>query len=64
MSPMNTSTAEAEQAIENLALLIQKLSGVSEQETALVQAGHVRKATASTRRNRCLRASSIAAASG
>jgi hypothetical protein len=44
MSPI-TTTPEAEQAIENLALLIQKLSGVVEQETALVRAGHVRKAT-------------------
>jgi hypothetical protein len=44
MSPI-TTTAEAEQAIENLALLIQKLAGVVEQETALVRAGHVRKAT-------------------
>jgi hypothetical protein len=44
MSPI-TTIAEAEQAIENLALLIQKLSGVVEQETALVRAGHVRKAT-------------------
>jgi hypothetical protein len=43
MSPI-TTTAEAEQAIENLALLIQKLSGLVEQETALVRAGHVRKA--------------------
>jgi hypothetical protein len=44
MSPI-TSTAEAEQAIENLALLIQKLSGLVEQETALIRTGHVRKAT-------------------
>ena len=44
MSPIIT-TAEAEKAIENLALLIQKLSGLVEQETALVRAGHVRKAT-------------------
>jgi hypothetical protein len=44
MSPI-TNTAEAEQAIENLALLIQKLSGLVEQETALIRTGHVRKAT-------------------
>ena len=44
MSPI-TSTAEAEQAIENLALLIQKLSGLVEQETALIRTGHVQKAT-------------------
>jgi hypothetical protein len=44
MSPIST-TAEAEKAIENLAQLIQKLSGIVEQETALIRAGHVRKAT-------------------
>jgi hypothetical protein len=44
MSPI-TTTAEAEQAIENLALLIQKLSCLVEQETALIRTGHVRKAT-------------------
>jgi hypothetical protein len=40
-----TTTAEAEQAIETVALLMQKLSGIVEQETALVRTGHMRKAT-------------------
>jgi hypothetical protein len=44
MSPI-TTVAEAEKTIETLALLIQKLSGVVEQETALIKAGRVRKAT-------------------
>jgi flagellar biosynthesis/type III secretory pathway chaperone len=43
-----TTTAEAEQAIESFALLLQKLSGIVEQETALIKAGHVRKATGLT----------------
>jgi hypothetical protein len=44
MSPI-TTTAEAEQAIETVALLIEKLSCLVEQETALIRAGRVRKAT-------------------
>jgi hypothetical protein len=41
-----TTPAEAEQAIGNLANLIEKLSGVIEQETALVRAGRLRHASA------------------
>jgi hypothetical protein len=44
MSPI-TTTAEAEQAIETAALLIERLSSLVEQETALVHAGRIRKAT-------------------
>jgi hypothetical protein len=40
-----TTTAEAEQAIETLTQLIGKLSGIVEQETALIRTGQVRKAT-------------------
>jgi len=40
------TTAEAEQAIAELAGLIEKLHGVVEEETALVHAGKVRKAAA------------------
>ncbi len=45
MSPINT-TAEAEQAIEEIADLIERLRGVLEQETALVHAGKVHNAAA------------------
>ena len=45
MSPI-TTTADAEKAIEQMAELIEKLHGVVEEETALVRAGKVRKATA------------------
>jgi hypothetical protein len=41
-----TTTAEAERAVAQVADLIEKLRGVVEQETALVRAGKVRKATA------------------
>jgi hypothetical protein len=41
-----TTAAEAEQAIGDLAALIEKLSGVIEQETALVRAGRIRSASA------------------
>jgi len=41
-----TTAAEAEQAIADLAALIEKLSGVVEQETALVRAGRIRNASA------------------
>ncbi len=44
MSPI-TTTAEAEQAIETVAALIGKLSGLVEQETALVRAGKMRNVT-------------------
>ncbi len=40
MSPI-TTTAEAERAIDDLSALIEKLSGLMEQETALVHAGKV-----------------------
>jgi len=40
------TNAEAEQAIAQVAELIEKLHGLIEQETALVHAGKVRKATA------------------
>ena len=38
------TAAEAERAIEDLAALIEKLTGVVEQETGLVHAGHIRAA--------------------
>ena len=44
MSPI-TTIAEAEQAIETVAMLIGKLSGLVEQETALVRAGKMRNVT-------------------
>jgi hypothetical protein len=40
-----TTTAEAEQAIDDVTALIEKLSGLMEQETALVHAGRVKRAT-------------------
>ena len=40
MSPI-TTTAEAERAIDDLSTLIEKLSGLMEEETALVRAGKV-----------------------
>jgi hypothetical protein len=43
MSPI-TTTAEAERAIDDLSALIDKLSGLMEQETALVHAGKVSRA--------------------
>jgi hypothetical protein len=43
MSPITTA-AEAQLAIDDLAVLIEKLCGVIEQETALVRAGRVRGA--------------------
>jgi hypothetical protein len=45
MNPITTA-AEAERAIDDLAALIEKLSGVIEQETALVHAGRIRSASA------------------
>jgi hypothetical protein len=45
MTPITTQ-AEAEKAIGDLAALIEKLSGVVEQETALVRAGQLRNASA------------------
>jgi flagellar biosynthesis/type III secretory pathway chaperone len=45
MSPIKTA-AEAEAAIDDLAALIEKLTGVIEEETALIRAGRVRNATA------------------
>jgi hypothetical protein len=44
MTTAITTTAEAEQAIAQVAELIEKLRGVIEQETALVHAGKVRNA--------------------
>ena len=44
-----TTAAEAEQAIEQVADLIERLRGLVEQETELVHAGKVRKATALAR---------------
>ena len=41
-----TTTAEAEQALNDLAALIERLSAVVEQETALVRAGQMRGAAA------------------
>jgi len=45
MSPIST-TAEAEQAIDDLTALIEKLSGLVERETVLMHAGQIRTATA------------------
>jgi hypothetical protein len=45
MTPIKTQ-AEAEQAIGELTLLIEKLSAIIEQETALVRAGKLRNAMA------------------
>ncbi|HEX3503072.1 MAG TPA: hypothetical protein VHU22_06750 [Xanthobacteraceae bacterium] len=45
MTPITTQ-AEAEQAIGDFAAVIEKLSGVIEQETKLVRAGHLRNALA------------------
>jgi hypothetical protein len=45
MTPI-TTPAEAETAIGDLAALIEKLSGIVEQETALVRAGALRSASA------------------
>jgi len=39
-----TTTTEAEQAIDDVTTLIEKLSGLMEQETALVHAGRVKRA--------------------
>jgi hypothetical protein len=47
MTPVTTPT-EAEKMLADLAALIEKLSGVIEQETALVRAGHLRSASALT----------------
>jgi hypothetical protein len=41
-----TTAAQAEQAIDELALLIEKLAGLLEQETRLVHGGRIRKAAA------------------
>jgi hypothetical protein len=41
-----TTQAEAEQAIANLAALIERLTGIVEQETVLVRAGQLRSASA------------------
>jgi len=41
-----TTAAEADQAIDDLAIVIGKLSGLLEQETALVHAGRIRSAAA------------------
>lgn len=38
------TTAEAEQALDDLAALVERLSGIVEQETALVRAGRMRSA--------------------
>lgn len=45
MSPITTA-AEAEQAIDKVADLIERLGGLVQEETALVHAGKVRKAVA------------------
>jgi hypothetical protein len=45
MTPITTA-AEAEQAIDDLAVLIEKLAGVVAQETALIHAGRIRNASA------------------
>jgi flagellar biosynthesis/type III secretory pathway chaperone len=45
MTPITTA-AEAEQAIDDLAVLIEKLAGVIAQETALIHAGRIRNASA------------------
>ncbi len=44
MIPIST-TAEAESALADLRSIVEKLSGLLQQETALVRAGHLRKAT-------------------
>jgi flagellar biosynthesis/type III secretory pathway chaperone len=44
MTPITTQ-AEAEQAINDFTAVIEKLSGVIEQETTLVRAGHLRNAS-------------------
>jgi hypothetical protein len=46
MNPINpiTTAAEAEQAIGDLTAVIEKLTGIIEQETALVRTGRVRSA--------------------
>ena len=41
-----TTTAEAERAIDDLTALIGKLAGLVQQETALIHAGHIRRAAA------------------
>jgi hypothetical protein len=45
MSPI-TTTVEAERAIDDLSALIEKLSGLMEEETALVRAGRVSQTVA------------------
>jgi flagellar biosynthesis/type III secretory pathway chaperone len=45
MSPITTA-ADAERAIDDLTALIQKLSGLVEQETVLMHAGQIRTASA------------------
>ena len=45
MTPITTA-AEAEQAIDDLATLIEKLTGVIAQETVLIHAGRIRNASA------------------
>ncbi len=45
MNPIATA-AEAEQAIDDLALLMEKLGGLLEQETRLIHAGRIRNAAA------------------
>jgi hypothetical protein len=45
MTPI-TTPAEAEKAIDDLAALIEKLSGIIERETTLVRAGELRNASA------------------
>jgi hypothetical protein len=45
MKPITTA-AEAEQAIDDLTALIGKLTGLVQQETVLVHAGHIRRAAA------------------
>ena len=45
MTPITTQ-ADAEGAIGELAQLIEKMSGIIEQETTLVRAGHLRRASA------------------
>ena len=41
-----TTAAEAERAIDEFTLLMEKLAGLLEQETHLVHAGRIRNATA------------------
>jgi flagellar biosynthesis/type III secretory pathway chaperone len=45
MTPITTA-AEAEQTIDDFAVLIEKLAGVIAQETALIHAGRIRNASA------------------